>query len=466
MTSRQSYELRSRSGTPFDTPPPKSGRWMAQTPQETEDDGDRDGATSTHIHPTEGTSETPTSSTFTGDSAAFRDDSEFTTEYSDDSDDNQVQFIKHNKPRFGKRVHAVAVSAFRMLLEVVNLTWFLLPFICLVVALVLPRYLIAAIQATPASLAAPGQGHVNSMSSIQAHMDAMIKDIGHFKKFQHEHEARIEEVMILYDQTTKQLDTLVDTTRSATSGGNNGAVLEHVTDMIQTALKKSIRDLKSEYKAALQPLEASLRQISTQATLLESDVKTHKARLTDVEDLVEGTKAQLLDATSPQLLERQIASIVATELVVVQAKVSRAVAEETARLRNATQGDLERLVDRKVAAWTVHTSRPDDSTTPGTAAPSGRVDYASFASGGRVVRHKTDLVGGSSWASAVQNLFFATSSSSTFTSKSLTPFPLCSIVAGQSCQNSKPETAISVRAPPSSRVHPMDIGGLFLWICM
>ncbi|RLO00345.1 hypothetical protein DYB28_015444, partial [Aphanomyces astaci] len=109
----------------------------------------------------------------------------------------------------------------------------------------------------------------------------------------------------------------------------------------------------------------------------------------DVEDLVEGTKAQLLDATSPQLLERQIASIVATELVVVQAKVSRAVAEETARLRNATQGDLERLVDRKVAAWTVHTSRPDDSTTPGTAAPSGRVDYASFASGGRVVRHKT-----------------------------------------------------------------------------
>ncbi|RHY83506.1 hypothetical protein DYB35_001348 [Aphanomyces astaci] len=384
MTSRQSYELRSRSGTPFDTPPPKSGRWMAQTPQETEDDGDHDGATSTHIHPTEGTSETPTSSTFTGDSAAFRDDSEFTTEYSDDSDDNQVQFIKHNKSRFGKRV-----SAFRMLLEVVNLTWFLLPFICLVVALVLPRYLIAAIQATPASLAAPGQGHVNSMSSIQAHMDAMIKDIGHFKKFQHEHEARIEEVMILYDQTTKQLDTLVDTTRSATSGGNNGAVLEHVTDMIQTALKKSIRDLKSEYKAALQPLEASLRQISTQATLLESDVKTHKARLTDVEDLVEGTKAQLLDATSPQLLERQIASIVATELVVVQAKVSRAVAEETARLRNATQGDLERLVDRKVAAWTVHTSRPDDSTTPGTAAPSGRVDYASFASGGRVVRHKT-----------------------------------------------------------------------------
>ncbi|ETW10270.1 hypothetical protein, variant 1 [Aphanomyces invadans] len=442
MTSRQSYELRSRSGTPFATPPPKSGRWEDQTLQESKENSDEEPFT------TQGTNESSTT-TFTNDSTVFRE-SEYTEEYDEDSDDDQVQFIKHNKPRFGKRVHVIATTSLRMLLELINLMWFLLPFVCLVVALVLPRHLIEAIQATPVSLTSPGHNHLNSMSSVQTHMDAMIKEIGHLKKFQEEHEVRMEEIMFLYEQMTKQVDTLADTARTPSSVVGDEAVLNHVSEMIQTALKKAIRDVKTEYKAALQPVEASLRLVTTQATLIENELKTHKDRLTDVEDLVEGSKTQLLetiyDANNPELLERQIESIVATKIGQVQDQVTRVISEESTRhvkvlkaeLHNATQAGLDRLIDQKVAHHlTQHIL--SDGTTGGVAVqPQGRVDYASFAAGARVVRHKSDLTGPKFLTSVVQNLF----SPSMFTSKSYNAFPLCSL-AGNSCQNAKPEAAIS-----------------------
>ncbi|RHY30827.1 hypothetical protein DYB32_003992 [Aphanomyces invadans] len=450
MTSRQSYELRSRSGTPFATPPPKSGRWEDQTLQESKENSDEEPFT------TQGTNESSTT-TFTNDSTVFRE-SEYTEEYDEDSDDDQVQFIKHNKPRFGKRVHVFATTSLRMLLELINLMWFLLPFVCLVVALVLPRYvlslrrliphpnvhdvvnrhLIEAIQATPVSLTSPGHNHLNSMSSVQTHMDAMIKEIGHLKKFQEEHEVRMEEIMFLYEQMTKQLDTLADTARTSSSVVGDEAVLNHVSEMIQTALKKAIRDVVPK-AAALQPVEASLRLVTTQATLIENELKTHKDRLTDVEDLVEGSKTQLLetiyDANNPELLERQIESIVATKIGQVQDQVTRVISEESTRhvkvlkaeLHNATQAGLDRLIDQKVAHHlTQHIL--SDGTTGGVAVqPQGRVDYASFAAGARVFL-----------TSVVQNLF----SPSMFTSKSYNAFPLCSL-AGNSCQNVKPEAAIS-----------------------
>lgn len=105
-------------------------------------------------------------------------------------------------------------------------------------------YLIAAIQATPSSLTSSGQGHLNSMGSIQVHMDSIIKDIEHFKKFQKEQESRIEEVIFLYEQTTKNIETLADR-----SGGDLPAgVLDHVAEMIQVSLKKSVRDLVYTYQ--------------------------------------------------------------------------------------------------------------------------------------------------------------------------------------------------------------------------
>ncbi|KAF0693776.1 Aste57867_15275 [Aphanomyces stellatus] len=438
MSSRLS-SLRSRTGTPLHTPPPKMRRWQENFTEETKDE----------VEGSPGVIVEEESSTFTtfSDRVIHQERDEV---YEEDEEEEQVQFHKHNKPRFGKRIQTITVGGLRMLVEFLNYTWFLLPFLCLVVALVLPRYLIAAIQATPASLTTPGQGHFNTISSIQVHMDAMIKDISHFKKFQKEQEARIEEVMFLYEQTTKSVETLVDSARTQ-HGDIPAGVLDHVAEMIQSALKKNIRDLKSEYKAALQPLETGLRQITAHTSVLESEIKAHKAHMQDVEDLVEGSKKQVLEvvqeAVDPEATEQRIATVVASEMNLFKDKLARVVAEETARLKegqmqsmqqlqNATARQIEHLVEKSTTA---HLTNPHHGGGGASTAVAGRVDFASLASGARIVRYKSDMVG-PKFLLALQNLF----AMPPLTSKSFNAFPFCSIM-GNTCPvvNSNPETAIT-----------------------
>ncbi|CAK4738060.1 unnamed protein product [Aphanomyces euteiches] len=314
--------------------------------------------------------------------AADNDENEGTFAFDEEEEENDVQFVQQNKVGFGKRVRKITASGFRMLVEILNYTWFLLPFLCLIVALVLPRYLITAIQASPTSLTSPGRAA--SFSTIQVQMDAIIKDISSFKKFQQEQEARIEEITFLYEQSSKSIDTLLDRARTST-GDIPTSVLDHVSEMIQAAVKKSTRELKNEYKTALQPLETGLRQITTQASLFENDLKTYKTFVEGVEELVESNKKHVLDAvqdaTNPQATEQKVSAIVSAEIALVQDKMTRLLTDEATRLehkhsqalqtlRNSTLSHIDQLVGQ--SAGQAH-------TFPSKAI----IDYASSSSGAR-----------------------------------------------------------------------------------
>ncbi|CAK4082069.1 unnamed protein product [Aphanomyces euteiches] len=377
--------------------------------------------------------------------AADNDENEGTFAFDEEEEENDVQFVQQNKVGFGKRVRKITASGFRMLVEILNYTWFLLPFLCLIVALVLPRYLITAIQASPTSLTSPGRAA--SFSTIQVQMDTIIKDISSFKKFQQEQEARIEEITFLYEQSSKNIDTLLDRARTST-GDIPTSVLDHVSEMIQAAVKKSTRELKNEYKTALQPLETGLRQITTQASLFENDLKTYKTLVEDVEELVESNKKHVLeavqDATNPQATEQKVSAIVSAEIALVQDKMTRLLTDEATRLehkhsqalqtlRNSTLSHIDQLVGQ--SAGQAH-------TFPSKAI----IDYASSSSGARVLRFQSDL-SSHKLIGVVQSLF----SESPFTSKTFNAFPLCSIL-GSSCPllNQHPESAITDNVDPGN----------------
>ncbi|KAH9134178.1 hypothetical protein AeRB84_019979 [Aphanomyces euteiches] len=421
----------------METPPPKRGRrWNMETPQKDRDDDILSDATPFN-------SPAPSDRTF----AADNDENEGTFAFDEEEEENDVQFVQQNKVGFGKRVRKITASGFRMLVEILNYTWFLLPFLCLIVALVLPRYLITAIQASPTSLTSPGRAA--SFSTIQVQMDTIIKDISSFKKFQQEQEARIEEITFLYEQSSKNIDTLLDRARTST-GDIPTSVLDHVSEMIQAAVKKSTRELKNEYKTALQPLETGLRQITTQASLFENDLKTYKTLVEDVEELVESNKKHVLeavqDATNPQATEQKVSAIVSAEIALVQDKMTRLLTDEATRLehkhsqalqtlRNSTLSHIDQLVGQ--SAGQAH-------TFPSKAI----IDYASSSSGARVLRFQRHKVKPPPQSNLLSISLF---SESPFTSKTFNAFPLCSIL-GSSCPllNQHPESAITDNVDPGN----------------
>jgi len=130
-----------------------------------------------------------------------------------------------------------------------NYTWFLLPFFCLVVALVLPRYLIATIQATPASVTSnSGISSYSVETMVQRYLDLKIaesvQEIEKLRNMQKDQERRMEEMLFFQEQTSKTIEALA--AASANAGSSSKSIQQdEVMDIVNSALKKSIREVVS-----------------------------------------------------------------------------------------------------------------------------------------------------------------------------------------------------------------------------
>ncbi|OQR96271.1 hypothetical protein THRCLA_07342 [Thraustotheca clavata] len=349
----------------------------------------------------------------------FRDDVSGDYEHEDSEDEED-----EDAPVFHPAVQERRVKmtyALEVLGKVLSYLWLLLPFGCLFVAFLFPQYLVGVIQSPAGSLTSENHGHAQAIASIQVHLDAMINDMDGIKKIQRQQDAKMDELLFLHEHTSRTVERLADGERIA-AGNVPSSVWNHMEEMVQTAVKKNVRELKAELKSLFNSLELSIMDLSSQSTLLEKDVKAQKDRLNTMDSIFDSTpSAELIT-----LLEKRIQDGVAKmkdDLVQLVKMESERLMKESEEKIAKIKGELDPQVT------------PQDFYDGAI----NRVDYANKANGAVVVYYKSSFF---KWS--LQSFLMNFMASTQYTSKSYHAFPMCSIL-GDACPsfNYVPETAIS-----------------------
>ncbi|EQC33116.1 hypothetical protein SDRG_09104 [Saprolegnia diclina VS20] len=300
------------------------------------------------------------------------------------------------------------------LARVMGYTWLFLPVLCLAVAFIYPQYLISVVQSSSGSLTSHGHSQAQAISTIQVHVDAMIHDMDALKKAHRDQSSKMNQLLVLHQQTTKTVEHMAGAEHSSTEPIPR-SVLEHMEEMVAGAVQKALLGMTADVQSMLAPLESTIASLSGQVSTLKESSRAQDTRLQSTETIVAAwdTKNPRPDAADYSEAHVQLAQ----EMARFKADLATWMREETSRVSSELRTTLA----------------SSTSSSP------GRIDYASRANGARVAMYKSDFFG--SW---VEALFMNWMSPAPYTSPSYSDFPLCSLL-GTSCPltSSNPETTIT-----------------------
>ncbi|OQS00925.1 hypothetical protein ACHHYP_02162 [Achlya hypogyna] len=354
------------------------------------------------------------------------DDDDFGEEddLDDEEEDDTPVYRPLPKRKGWLRFHFTKRAIWTRVSGIMGYLWLCLPFVCLIIAFAYPQYLISVIQSSPGSLTSQGHSQAQTIASIQVHLNAMINDMEMLKKRHRDHDAKMDELLFLHEQTAQTVERMAGGERTADYSIDNSPS-SHVENLIDAAVKKAQRDLSAEVSAMLAPLEVSIAQLSQQTSVLESNVHDQSTRL---QKTIEVAAHQSVDNEVDARIQTQVEH----DMARLRTDLDAWVQDETSRMAAKVQDHVVTEVRARLAEGQGARGNNSDCSSP---APQ-RFDHANIANGASIARDFT----GPMWGFFYDRLF----AEPAYTSPSYSIFPLCSLLGGRCpLKESHPETAIS-----------------------